>query len=539
MQDQEETFEGLFAQFDPVVDDGPRPTANTNLALTASRRPGPRERVVRWIVQGNGMLTMFLIAFLATVIDLQEIGVSVFGALLVSALFAPLLGRRPLAQPVRWSVMALMSAALVTLAASAARFFVVLHDSRSAPMSALVSALCSVLSQAASLRGALLCLLLVGLSLALTRWLSQSHPWLETRPERRAWRRPVSLALVGLLGGSLFTLPLFHHMLWNQPWLVASGLEMQSPRDVAYSQPNDLGGLLSLPEGFARQGDHFQGFSLTPAQSAAATAYLSQGRPLTVRDHRAIREITRASLNLGKPFETDLLWQIYLRAYDREVNPYWESSASALLRHRILPTFAQTATSAALLETWDERLERLQVIKAVSKGATDRLFLERLQDYSPTLYQNAFQRADYERPLHLFGLDTGWAPAALALDAERSLALLIYSHRRRLFDQPGFLREPALAPPYTPLSLFGEESLHRLFGSVNNKVTRPEFQQDNNLLQDVWNLKKQKLETGRFPSNPDLHSDLPYRSTGATAHLKTAWRDRGSVEQPALQVELR
>ncbi len=533
-EDDDDTFEGLFSQFDPLVQAGPKPIANTGLALTASRRPGPRERLVRWIVQGNGLLLGFLVAFLATLISLREIGLSALGVLLIGALITPLLGRRPLAQPVRWSVMALLAAALATGVASFARFFVLLHDSRSAPMSAGVSALCSVLSQAASPQGAAVVGLMVLLSLAVARWLAATHPWLETRPERRAWRRPVSLALLGLIGGTLFTLPLFHHMLWNQPWIRKSGLEGQMAIDIVYGQPDDLGGLLDLQDGGGPED-----LDLPPAQAAAATTYLAQGRPLTVRDHHVIREIMAQSLRQAKPYQADLLWQIYLRAYDREVSPYWESTASALLRHRVLPAFAETPTSEALLKTWDERLERLTVIKAVSKEAVDRLFLERLQDYSPTLYQNAFQRADYERPLHLFGFNTGWTPAALALDAERSLALLIYSHRRRLFDQPGFLREPALAPPYTPLSLFGEDSLYRLFGSVNNKVANRDLQEDNDLLQDVWNLKAERLKTGRFPSNPDLHSHLTYRSLGATAQLKAAWPDRGRIEEPALEVEVR
>lgn len=538
MHDQDDdTFEELFSQFDPLVQDGPRPVANTGLALTASRRPGPGERLVRWIVQGNGLLTLFLLAFLATLIDVREVGLSALGVLLVSALIAPLLGRRPLAQPVRWTVMALLAAAGVTLVAATARFFVLLHDSRSAPVSAMVSALCSVLSRATSPSGgAPRTAVLIVLSLVLARWLATAHPWLETRPERRAWRRPASLALLGLIGGTLFTLPLFHHMLWNQPWVVKARAELgpSATRDVAYGRPDDIVGRLSLPEG-----SNLEGLALTPTQAKTIVTYLAQGRTLTVRDHHALRTIINHSLREARPYSNDLLWQIYLRAYDREFAPYWETAASALLRHRIFPALAQESTSEALLKTWHDRLERLEVIKPVSKEAVDDLFFERLQDYSPALYQDALQRADYERPLRLFGFSTGWTPAALATDAERSLALLIYSHRRRLFDQPGFLREPALAPPYTPLSLFGEDSLYRLFGSVSNKVGNHDLQVDGRLLRDLWKLKQQKLETGRFPSNPDLHASLSYRASGATARLETAWPSRGRLADPALEVEVR
>jgi hypothetical protein len=526
MTTNEPSFQSLFSQFDEVAERGTQPLPPPSTALTHSRAPDLWTRLVRAAVQGWGLVAIFLALELAVLASGKELVLSLMGLLLATFLATPLLGARPMAQPLRWAGVLLLATVLATGFASLARWPVYLASSFNAPLSALVLATCSVVEKATA--PSLLATLAVTTALLYAggRMLSRSHPWIETRVPRRPWRQALSLGTLGLLLGLLAALPLLHSRLWNQPWMAQVKLPRPGSSSQSFSRAGDLSAILTGRQ--AREDVDFasavRGLSKEEFLQKASQAgqYLSETRELTVVDLAALAELLNRGLTEApEPRLEELFWSAYLHAFRNELGWQMGWQATMGLRRFVLPELCNTTGSPQMLETWSRRLDQLVIIKPVARRATDALFLERLSQYRPGFPNSLGHRAEFQRPLHLFGLPTRWKPADLALEAERSLALLVYSRLRREISETELLRpEVQLAPPYTRNRLF-DQPLKELYASITTENSFPFAAADAQLFGIILELKKARLENGIYPASWQVPPELEYESSGPSARLRT------------------
>lgn len=515
----DESLEDLFTQFDDVVEAGEKPSPPPSTTLTHSRAPSLWTRFVRWTVQGSGPLVAYVALFLVAVGRHFEMVGDALGLCLVVFVAAPLLGQRPLAQGRRWALVAGLATLLAACLATLVRWPSLLMEGAEAPLASLVLAGCSVVETATSPLTLLWCLLTGTALFWLGRRLASANPWVETRPGGRAWRRTASLALGGLFLGVTLSLPLLHYVLWQQSWMLQA--QTPAPKVARESAPNDLISLiLSEPtasvqdiESTIKSWDR----KTLLSQAAKTTAYLTENRALTSHDLTALEGmLARCSRDDEDPNGVlgEFAWQAYRRALRGELGRGPSFLAGAALRKQALSTLS--ASSGANVALWQQRALEMTNPRTVTREEIDGVFLRKLAVHTPGY--TMLSHAKYEQPLRLFGLNSRWSPRALALEAERTWALLLYSHRRQSLTSPrGF--SLGLHSPYSGM-LFFDLPVQKLMGKVVGDLPYQGFSYDKQLLEAILELNAIKAATGAYPTAyPKLPDGFSYQGGGATAHI--------------------
>lgn len=367
---KEESLEGLFEQFDEIVDSKEPPAIPADSRLTRSRVPSLTARGLRWVLQGGGLLATLLLLVLVNIVEPREWLGNLLGLSAVVFIASPLLGQGPLAQPLRWFNVTFLALALSIVPATFSRWPGMLAESNAAPVSVYIASACSVLEQATSPTTLLLTLALAVGLFFLSQALSHANPWIESRARRSPWRRVLSLALLGTILGGLLALPLGHQALWGQSWIVelAKGPWI-SPPSVPYSRPGDLGGLI-LGRDASSEEDLDTKLVLelsdpdldTATQKAAQ--YLQQAPALTIADRLIIIRLMRRCLEAPRGASvSEFLWQAYLLVHHDRLTPSMNTLATEALRRQVLPALCQSETTPELLTLWQQRSEELLVLK--------------------------------------------------------------------------------------------------------------------------------------------------------------------------------
>lgn len=514
MTDQD-TFEGLFAQFDEVVESGESPPmAISTTNLTHSRAPSLGTRLIRWLLQGSGVMVIYLTFFLVLIARPEEFLVDTVGLLVIVGLLSPLMGPRPLAHPWRWAMLVATTSALAALVAALAHWLSFVMQAP--PLTALVLSLCELGEKTTSPRILLLCALAGTLVFGMARRLAAANPWIETRGRWRPWRRTLGLSALGLLAGLVVGLPILYQVTWSQAWIVATHHRLPAGQPQAFSTSGDLATILTGHPA----GDDFQAQTIVNALRRPqllealplCTAYLEGPNPLTVSDLSLLTALmSRCEVESLDSTGESFLWAAYGRAYHNELGLRGGMLATRIFRQTLLRPLCSTAATAEMLEDWGKRAETMVVLKPASQAGADWFFLDHLSSYRPGTPSPFLNQARLHRPLKLFGLQTPWTPASLAVDAERTLAVLIYSYRRDEIDRNKSAAD-VLAPPYTSSGLF-DQPLWELFTSVTDEHPYRYAADDEALLRTILTLKEARLQTGYYPPAPDIPETLVLRPT--------------------------
>lgn len=521
---QEESMEGLFAQFDQVAEKGPGPSVAVSATnLTHSRAPSLATRLVRWILQGSGLMVLYLTVFFLIVGRPQEILLESIGLIIIAMLVAPLMGARPLAHPGRWALLLMLVSVLAAVDTAIARWPFFLAQSTGAPVSAMVLAACEVAERATAPLTVLGCITAGFVLMWLGRMLAKANPWLETRARWKSWRRVLGLSSVGLIAGIAVALPLLHRITWSQDWLLENKAHLPTAVPQAYSSPGDLSSIFLGQPATGKVDasttiDKLTRIELVKKMSSAAD-YLESNKPLTVTDLPFIKQLMMRGELEQQDSEIDrFLWAAYVRAFHKQLDFQAGTIATRVLRQTLLHRLAGSPENSEELAMWEKRGDSLLVLKPVSQRGADALFLERLGTYRPGFPSPLLTRPEFHRPLRLFGIETPWTPAALSLDAERTLAVLVFSHRRNDLAPKNTGYERLLLPPFTHIDLF-DATLYDLFTAVTDEQPYHYAADDEALFWTVLQLKKKKLKSGRFPATYNTSDKLEYHSDGGTARL--------------------
>lgn len=136
---KEESLEGLFEQFDEIVDSKEPPAIPADSRLTRSRVPSLTARGLRWVLQGGGLLATLLLLVLVNIVEPREWLGNLLGLSAVVFIASPLLGQGPLAQPLRWFNVTFLALALSIVPASFSRWPGMLAESNAAPVSVYIN----------------------------------------------------------------------------------------------------------------------------------------------------------------------------------------------------------------------------------------------------------------------------------------------------------------------------------------------------------------------------------------------------------------
>jgi hypothetical protein len=522
----ENSLGDLFATFDPLAGGTPPPLP-ADLGYTRKRSVGLSDRLARWFIQGRGLMLLYLAALASSLMGMQGLLVATFAVLLAGWLVAPLLGRRPFVRPARWGAALLLAGLMVSAAAVVPAWLALLPDGGE-PVTLLALATCRLLERVTNPRFLLCAALGIGLGIVLGRGLARRLPWVERTPRRQPWRRMLSLSICGALVGVALALPLLHSALWNQAWMkrARSPWAGLAAAPLTPSRPADLGALVSTrslqSDGLIDEvGQWPRPLLLKNARIAAK--YLAKDRPLTGNDVTMIDKIMFViSDDRPDPALAELVWQVYRRTRDYSLRASFPALASEDLRAHVFPTLASMAATAANLKLWQGRVESLPALRAVTRENVDWAFLQSLDDLAEVETERArLAHDDFDRPLVLFGVRTRCTPRMVAADWNKSLTLLVYSHRRQRFPSPGQELSDQLRAPYSGVRML-DWSIDRRLQGITDHLPFPGFAPDELLLRAVLKLRREKAEHGRYPeSYQNLPDFVVYSSDGATARLST------------------
>ncbi len=499
---EENEFESLFAEFDQTSEKAAPPPIPEQFSYTRARHVGAWTRLLRWIVQGPGLLLGFYLIFLTQIVKEPEAGMNLPGTLLCLWLITPLLGTRPLAHPLRIAVLLIPSMMFLIFNSALVRCGIENVESQKSPIRYLSKAVLTSLEKAtepvtvAGLAVVLIALILAGRKLALI------SPWVETQLVISRWRRGISYLVLGLSLGLLLSLPLAYRLAWSQPWLNTPELE-STQRILAKEAPNDLGELLPELLKNAKRG------SFTPEQQLGfyrtATQRLQNSAPLTVRDLAVLRKLV---LNVVDPkldpTMAEFSWEAFRRCSLGELSPYGVHNLVVL---QLIPQLAASQD----LEFWEERLSGLEV-QPMTPMQTDAAVATAIRKESKR-WQSPGRR---HMPLHLFGQATRIDHYQFPYQVENTAKILLYLKVRRAVGTSESLTGVlGKQKPWLVQGAWQELSKDLAVGLGEQSAPKHYLYIDNHqLLKNVLEMKSIKAKTGLYPAEaPNLPLKIIYRTS--------------------------
>ena len=512
---EQEGFSDVFAQFDELAEAGSKPALPPSNPYTRQRSPGLYARAQGWLVDGRGLLLGCLLAFVAVLSPLPSLVPNLLFALVVYGWACPLLGRRPLAQPVRFFLLTLAcDAALV-----AASVFTLGAQRVAQPPNSLAFALCTAFfdqTQRACAPWSLgvVVAAFVG-SMLFGRRLAQRTPWLETKAPTYRLRRVLSLLVGGLAASGAVLLPFLPTLAVYQAWIPAAQKRIES-RTSLPPDPKTWKDVTAALPGWdtpVHLTEVVSDDDLGAAQARVAER-LRQYRPVDFSDKVLLRALLERTLQMSSASQesAELAWAVYFldeQSFSRLRRD--DADVRKLVARHLMPMMADAASTPEWVELWSARISAgfgnptEEELQADVDGRFMRALTERLGAWNH-VYQTV-RWGDHRAADH---------PAArAALELEKTFFLLHY----------GYTRRAAMGSGVSPVSsLWPERFLWPLVGNFYGPL-RWQFVHEREIqsaLEDLVKLKTERARNGVFPANPELSrlNDWEYECLGKTARLR-------------------
>lgn len=201
------------------MEEGAPPEVPESLAYTRTRGVGVLDRLSRWLVQGPGLLLLFFLAFVFSIAKEPEIGLNLLGILLTLWVVSPLLGKRPLAHPWRLTALRLPATLMLSVSVVVVRCGIENVELSKDPIVYFTRVGLDVVEKATEPKVVVWTAVAALGLLALGRFLAARNPWLELSASPPRGRKIASLLILGLIFGSLATVPIAAKLAWSQPYL--------------------------------------------------------------------------------------------------------------------------------------------------------------------------------------------------------------------------------------------------------------------------------------------------------------------------------
>lgn len=459
----ENPFENLFAEFDSTTETTLRPSASAGSALARPRGGRLWSRFVRWVVQGPGLVLALFLLYLLPLVKEPERGLNLPGALFLFWLTSGLLGKRPLAHPLRWLVLLLTLLPVLTVSATFVRCAIDTSETGQASVQHFTLGLLELVEKA-TVPSTLAWQTLAAFALfILTRELARRLPWVEpSRPISR-FRKNFSMLVLGLVFGSLCALPVAYQFAWSRPWLASRVPALEkSYRDRLTSKPGDLG--QRYPEVFS---ENFQlEKSLTPGRKAAflrdAEQALSSNSELTQSELRALYALFHQAQTHAPSRElVELTWKAFARSAEGR---FPAAGVTRAFRRQVLPTIANAPDP----KLWRERLHSLPAAK-VELETLDAILADEVRQE-----QKRIRERMRGRPFKLFGRELATGYGQLISQVDLTVKILLYQKERKNlaaqpipFEAPGTYGRP-LEESWNDVLRLLQEHLEQVEGSGNS-----------------------------------------------------------------------
>lgn len=488
------------------MEEGAPPEVPESLAYTRTRGVGVLDRLSRWLVQGPGLLLLFFLAFVFSIAKEPEIGLNLLGILLTLWVVSPLLGKRPLAHPWRLTALLLPATLMLSVSVVMVRCGIENVELSKDPIVYFTRVGLDVVEKATEPKVVVWTAVAALGLLALGRFLAARNPWLELSASPPRWRKIASLLILGLIFGSLATVPIAAKLAWSQPWLNTSIAETQ-PLPRKKSEPGDLGS--QFPEYLNDVGS----LETSPQERVkhllrAATKRLNSPKSLTQSDYRVMALLLKhgAATRTQDPDLSEFTWAVFIHQ-GRGGHVHY-SFHKAFAQH-VLVAMGQ----ASELTPWQKKMEALPAIEPVQPSQLDGAVANHLR-------KTGEESGRYPYGLRLFGIETPLNKRTLTWRAEMTPQLLLYIRARRQ-KTPDELVDSLFQDQYVwPLNKSWRDlsgpiiiSLRELPGRQNHDYLRTR-----KLTDTIVKLRTERLKSGRYPEQVEnLPVAVHYISGSSTA----------------------
>ncbi len=502
---EENEFESLFAEFDGAVEAGPPPEVPESFVYTRTRGLGAWDRLSRWLVQGPGLLLIFFLFFIYSIAKEPEMGLNLVGVLLTLWVVSPLLGKRPLAHPLRVAGLLLPAFLMLGTSVIIVRCGIENVELFKNPLVYFTRVGINVVEAATEPKVALSIVAAALGLLILGRFLATRNPWLDGSFNPPRWRKVTSLLLLGLMFGSLATVPIAYKVAWGQSWMNAPMPAEANFPPIKNSEPGDLGDQFplyridSVPESEQSIREKLK----------AATHRLDTSITLTRADYNLINALA----DYGRQTEaqdsdlTDFAWA-----------GFTHQARGGMSNNRLHKAFAKHVLvplgQSSELSSWKKKIAALPPTTTYQWSQLDSALAKDIKETG--------DRSARHRPnLRLFGMETPFNTGTLIWRVETTPQLLLYIHARHRRTPSELVKRLFRNDYIWPL----DESWDSLFRPIITSLRELPGAQDHDYLRNrelldlIVKLRTDKAKNGRYPEQIE---NLPVATHYVVGELSNA-----------------